>query len=324
MNFLKKHIVKVEKELTKRLPQEKSHELFIPLQYILSNGGKRIRPALCLWACELYGGESNSAIDAALAIEYFHNFSLLHDDIMDEAPLRRGNPTVHHKWNENQAILSGDALLVLSYQLLENAPDKNFKAIYQLFNQTALEVCIGQQLDMEFETRETVSEDEYLEMIRLKTSVLLAASLKIGSLCGEATVEEADKMYQFGINLGMAFQLRDDYLDVFGDSKSFGKQSGGDIIADKKTYMLIKTLEKASPEQLETIKRYTNNPAVDLEEKVRVIKEIMIDLNIESDVDQLTDVYFQQAISQAKTMNISERNKDSLIEFAEQLMNRSV
>jgi len=324
MDFLKKYIKQIEKELTKKLPQDNSHTLFPPIHYILSNGGKRIRPALCLWACELYDGNINNAIDSAIAIEYFHNFSLLHDDIMDEAPLRRGNPTVHHKWNENQAILSGDALLVLSYQLLENAPDNNFKTIYQLFNQTALEVCIGQQLDMEFETREVVTEDEYLEMIRLKTSVLLAASLKIGSLCGSASIEESDKIYHFGINLGMAFQLRDDYLDVFGNSKSFGKQAGGDIIADKKTYLLIKTLEKASPEQIAVLKKYVKNAEADHQEKIRITKEIMVDLKIESLVDNLTDVYFQKAISIINTMEISRLNKSLLIDFAEQLINRSV
>jgi len=187
-----------------------------------------------------------------------------------------------------------------------------------------LEVCIGQQLDMEFETRQTVSEDEYLEMIRLKTSVLLAAALKIGSLCGNASLVESDKMYQYGINLGMAFQLRDDYLDVFGNAENFGKQTGGDILADKKTYLMIKTLEKASTEQQETLKRFANNTNISPEEKIEVTKNIMIDLNIEALVDERTDYYFKRAIEAIKTMTISDLNKNILIDFAEQLMNRSV
>lgn len=323
MEFLLKYIKKVEKEMLMRIPSDSTHQLFEPLTYILSNGGKRIRPALCLAACELYGGETKNALSTALAIEYFHNFSLLHDDIMDEAPLRRGNPTVHHKWNENQAILSGDALLVLSYQMLEDAPANNFKSIYQLFNKTAMEVCIGQQLDMEFETRDNVTEEEYLEMIKLKTSVLLAASLKIGSLCGNASLEESDKIYKFGINLGIAFQLRDDYLDVFGEAKSFGKQAGGDIIADKKTYLLIKAFEKASTEQLLILNKYQNNSSEN-EKKVELYTQIMAGLNIDEDVNTLINTYYQKALTHLQSLTISPNNKLAFSDFSAKLMDRLV
>lgn len=324
MKLLEKYISLIEKTIENHIPDNEDHQLFTPLKYILSIGGKRIRPALCLMACELYGGNVDNALSSALAIEYFHNFSLIHDDIMDVAPVRRGFPTVHKKWSENQAILSGDALLVFSYQLLENAPENNFKSIFKLFNQTALEVCIGQQLDMEFEERNDVSENDYLNMIRQKTSVLLAASLKIGSLCGNANKEEAEKIYQFGINLGMAFQLRDDYLDVFGEANAFGKQSGGDIIADKKTYMLIKTFEKSSQMQSDTLMKMVNNSEISNVSKIKTTKAIMLDLDIQSDVKNLTSVYYNQAMVSLEAMEISSKSKALIKDFADELMDRSI
>jgi geranylgeranyl diphosphate synthase type II len=222
---------------------------------------------LVLLACNLFSDDIEQAINPAIGLEIFHNFTLLHDDIMDHADIRRGNPTVHVKWDENTAILSGDAMFIKAYEYFLDCKSPNFREILKVFNETALEVCEGQQYDMEFETRENVSEDEYLQMIRLKTSVLLAAALKIGALIGGAEQKDAEFLYEFGINLGLAFQLQDDLLDVYGDVNVFGKKIGGDIVANKKTFMLIKALEIAKGEELSTLKNLLADKNIEREEK---------------------------------------------------------
>ncbi|WP_373827722.1 polyprenyl synthetase family protein, partial [Bacteroides heparinolyticus] len=222
--------------------------LYTPIAYVLSMGGKRIRPVLMLMAYNLYREDITRIFAPATGIEVYHNYTLLHDDLMDRADRRRGKDTVHRVWGDNTAILSGDAMLVMAYQFMAQCPEENLKEVMELFSRTALEICEGQQLDMEFERRKDVTEEEYLEMIRLKTSVLLAASLKIGALLGGASVEDAEYLYDFGMNLGVAFQLKDDFLDVYGDAAVFGKNIGGDILCNKKTYMLIKAFEHADDE----------------------------------------------------------------------------
>ncbi|MFM7894761.1 MAG: polyprenyl synthetase family protein, partial [Flavobacterium sp.] len=222
--------------------------LYEPIQYILSLGGKRMRPVLTLMATEVFNVDCEKAIPAATAVEVFHNFSLIHDDIMDDAPLRRGNQTVHEKWDLNTGILSGDAMLILAYQYFENYEPKIFQALAKLFSKTALEVCEGQQYDVDFETRDDVTIPEYLKMIEYKTAVLVGAAMKMGAIVAETSEENADLIYDFGLNLGIAFQLQDDYLDAFGDPETFGKQVGGDIIENKKTYLYLKAMEFANEE----------------------------------------------------------------------------
>src|ERR1700759_413091 len=233
-------------------------QLYEPISYILSLGGKRMRPALLLMACDLFGGDVDAAIPPALAIEVFHNFTLMHDDIMDNAPIRRGHATVHTKWNQNVGILSGDVMLVQGYKLMMQVPDHLLRPILDIFNVTAIGVCEGQQLDMEFEELTNVSIDEYLNMIKLKTAVVLGGALKIGALIGGADTKDADLLSDFGVNLGIAFQLQDDILDVYGDPEKFGKQVGGDIISNKKTYLLLKSLELANKQQSSELHNWLN------------------------------------------------------------------
>ena len=229
-------------EFLKRYPET---ELYAPVRYLMALGGKRLRPVLVMAACEASGGRPEEALPAALAVELFHNFTLMHDDIMDDAPLRRGMPTVHEKWNDNTAILSGDALHVMACEALLDAPDKALPDLLRSFHRTALEVCEGQEQDMAFESRRDVTIEEYMEMIRLKTSVLLAAALEMGGKSAGADRQTREALYEFGLHVGLAFQLQDDYLDAFGNPENFGKQVGGDILADKKTFLLIRALEKA-------------------------------------------------------------------------------
>ncbi|MFD2146371.1 polyprenyl synthetase family protein [Mucilaginibacter antarcticus] len=239
----------IDKAVTELKYPDYPAELYDPIFYILSMGGKRMRPALLLMACDLFGGNVEKAMPPALAIEVFHNFTLMHDDIMDKAPLRRGRTTVHEKWNQNAAILSGDVMLIEGYKLMMQVEDRFLRVILDIFNNTAVGVCEGQQLDMDFEVRDDVKIDEYIYMIRLKTAVVLGGALKIGSILGGADMKDADLVAEFGENLGLAFQLQDDMLDVYGSPEKFGKQVGGDIIANKKTYLLIKALELADATQ---------------------------------------------------------------------------
>ena len=248
--------------------------LYDPIKYVLSMGGKRIRPVLMLMAYNLYKEDVSSIYDPATAIEVYHNYTLLHDDLMDRADMRRGKTTVHKVWNDNTAILSGDAMLVLAYQYMAASSSEHLKEVMDLFSLTALEICEGQQMDMNFESREDVKEEEYLEMIRLKTAVLLAASLKIGAILGGASPEDAENLYDFGMQIGVAFQLQDDLLDVYGDPAVFGKNIGGDILCNKKTYMLIKALERADRDQLEGLNHWLSATSFCPEEKISAVTEL--------------------------------------------------
>ncbi len=298
--------------------------LYEPIDYILQLGGKRIRPVLTLMAADIFGNDYKNAMPAALAIEVFHNFTLVHDDIMDDAPLRRGKATVHEKWDLNTGILSGDAMLILAYQYFENYEPKVFQKLAQLFSKTALEVCDGQQLDVDFETRNDVTIDEYINMIRLKTSVLVAAALKMGAIVAETEDENADLIYDFGLNLGLAFQLQDYYLDTFGDPETFGKQVGGDIIENKKTFLYLKALQVANTEDKEKLKNYYNQKLEDNSIKINEVTRIFELNNIPVLIKEQIENYTEKAFSTLTKMNISKASKDNLKAFGMWLMNRTV
>ncbi|MBD1397446.1 polyprenyl synthetase family protein [Pontibacter sp. JH31] len=298
-------------------------ELYEPIRYIMSLGGKRIRPLLVLLAAKMYDDDVENVLLPAAAVEVFHNFTLMHDDIMDKAPLRRGQQTVHEKWNANTAILSGDVMLVRAYEMLLGiAPDKLGKVL-QLFSKTAAEVCEGQQLDMNFERREQVRIDEYVQMITLKTAVLLGFSLKLGAILQGAPDSDAEHLKQFGDNVGIAFQLRDDLLDVYGDKDKFGKQVGGDILSDKKTFLMLTALEQANKEQLQTILDWRDSTHADtIEEKVQAITAVYDQLNIRKQTEEQIDFYFQQALQHLEAVEVAEVRKATIRGLALQLMER--
>jgi len=298
--------------------------LYEPIDYILQLGGKRIRPMLTLIASDIFSGDYKQALPAALAVEVFHNFTLVHDDIMDDAPLRRGNETVHEKWNINTAILSGDAMLILAYQYFENYEPVVFQKLAQLFSKTALEVCDGQQLDVDFETRNDVTIDEYIKMITLKTSVLVAAALKMGAIVAKADEDQAQHLYDYGLNLGIAFQLQDDYLDTFGDPESFGKQVGGDIIENKKTYLYLKALEVSNPNDKENLLNLYNGKEKNNSEKIDIVSTIFRNNNIPEETFKLIEYYTNKAFESLDHLNISEQQKQGLRVFGENLMSRKV
>jgi len=297
--------------------------LYDPIRYILSLSGKRIRPMLALMGARLFGKENlQEVLPASCAIEYFHNFSLIHDDIMDKAPLRRGKPTVHMQWNDNVAILSGDALLVKAYEELARCPDEKIPALLRIFNQVALEVCEGQQLDMDFENMEAVAEQDYLNMIKLKTSVLLGGALKMGAILSDASEEQQQLIYDFGVNLGIAFQLQDDFLDVYGDPSSFGKQVGGDILCDKKTILRIRTQQLAEGENKEELQNLLFPNQLSDEEKIARMKKLYSTLAVDEYTNQLKEEYMQLAYNQLSAIDVPEANKAELFALADMLMNR--
>ncbi|WP_158841106.1 polyprenyl synthetase family protein [Polaribacter sp. L3A8] len=298
--------------------------LYEPIDYIIKLGGKRMRPILTLMAADIFSESYEKAMPAALAVEVFHNFTLIHDDIMDDAPLRRGKETVHEKWDLNTGILSGDAMLILAYQYFENYEPIVFQKLAKLFSKTALEVCDGQQLDVDFETRNDVTIDEYINMIRLKTSVLVAAALKMGAIVAETSDENANLIYEFGLNLGIAFQLQDDYLDTFGDPKTFGKQIGGDIIENKKTYMYLKALEVASEDDKRKLYFFYNQKIEDNWIKINEVTQIFEQNNIPVLIKEQIKDYTEKAFETLFSMNISKENKQGLRNFGLWLMNRSV
>ncbi len=287
-------------------------ELYDPIHYTLSLGGKRLRPLLTLIACELFGGNTEEAIQPAVGLELFHNFTLLHDDIMDLAPLRRGKPTVYRKWNTNRAILSGDTLFVLAYEKICMARPEVLPDVLSLFNTTARQVCEGQQLDMNFETRQDVTIEDYLEMIRLKTAVLIACSLKLGALMAGASREDTSFLYRFGENLGMAFQLQDDYLDVFGQLNKFGKQIGGDIIARKKTYLYLKAAEKARGDDLSLLGRYYSDDAIDDEERVHGVTGLYTRLGVDTATREIISQYSGNAMNILGMSGYSAERRETL------------
>lgn len=297
-------------------------ELYEPINYLMSLGGKRMRPLLVLLGADLFNAGTTKAMQAAMAIETFHNFTLMHDDIMDKAPLRRGNPTVHEKWNESVAILSGDVMLVKAYQFLMNYEDVQLRHILEIFNRTAVEVCEGQQIDMNFEQEKKVSVDDYLNMITLKTAVLLGASLKIGAVIAEAEANDREHLYEFGKNMGIAFQLQDDLLDAFGDPEKFGKQTGGDIIANKKTYLLIKALELVKGEDKITLDHWLNQQVFKAEEKVAAVKKIYESLHVKELINREIESYAAKAFEHLSKVNASAEKKQILHDFAQGLLLR--
>lgn len=298
--------------------------LYAPVEYVLSLGGKRIRPVLMLMAYNLYKEEIACIYGPATAIEVYHNYTLLHDDLMDRADMRRGKSTVHKVWDDNTAILSGDAMLVLAYQFMADCPTEHLKEVMDLFSLTALEICEGQQLDMEFEHREGVAEEEYIEMIRLKTAVLLAASLKIGALLGGASAEDANRLYDFGVQLGVAFQLQDDLLDVYGDPAVFGKNIGGDILCNKKTYMLIKALEHADAAQRSELDGWLNAGIFVPDEKIKAVTELYNRMNIRAICENKMRSYYIAAMENLHAVNVSEEKKKELKELMKHLMYREL
>ncbi len=298
--------------------------LYQPIDYILQLGGKRLRPVLTLMSTDVFDGDYKKALPAALAVEVFHNFSLIHDDIMDDAPLRRGQITVHEKWNINTGILSGDAMLILAYQYFEQYEPVIFKDLAKLFSQTALEVCEGQQYDVDFETRDDVTIPEYLKMIGNKTAVLVAAAMKMGAIIAKTSEENANLIYDFGLNLGLAFQLQDDYLDAFGDPKTFGKQVGGDIIENKKTYLYLKAIEFSSNEQREELMHLFSKQLDDNSDKIEAVKEIFNATGASLATQESIKDFTLKAFETLDKINISEDKKAMLKAFGKNLMSRNV
>lgn len=298
--------------------------LYEPIRYILSLGGKRLRPVLTLMSAEVFDVDCQKALPAATAVEVFHNFSLIHDDIMDDAPLRRGNETVHEKWNINTGILSGDAMLILAYQYFEEYEPTIFRELAKLFSKTALEVCEGQQYDVDFETRDDVTIPEYLKMIECKTAVLVGASMKMGAIVAETSAENANAIYDFGLNLGIAFQLQDDYLDAFGNPKTFGKQVGGDIIENKKTYLYLKAIEFATASEKEQLLHLFSIQPNDNTDKINSVKEIFNKTGASEATQKAIVNYTLKAFETLEKLNINANKKEVLKSFGEKLMSRNV
>ena len=309
----------IEEALARLTFDQPPRSLFDPITYTLSLGGKRIRPALALMACDLFGGKNEDVLQPALGLEVFHNFTLLHDDLMDEADRRRNKPTVHKLWNPNVAILSGDAMLICAYQLVAKANDK---AILELFSRTALEICAGQQYDMEFESRSDVTEEEYLEMIRLKTAVLLACALKVGAMIGGASTADADALYDYGIHIGLAFQLQDDLLDVYGDPKTFGKNIGGDILCNKKTFLLINALSVASEEQRQVMEDWMARKTYDAQEKIAAFTNLYNELSIRDLTERRIEDYYRMANEDLARLSIAPETLSVLKGTCDRLMKR--
>lgn len=312
-------------EYIEKLPLEiEPKGLYEPIRYVLSLGGKRVRPMLMMMTYEMWKENGTDILPQAVALETYHNFTLLHDDVMDKADVRRGKPTVHKKWNENTAILSGDNMLVLAFQWMMNMDkeQKVQKAVMDVFTQTAIEIGHGQQYDVDFETRNDVTEAEYMEMIRLKTSVLLACATKIGALMAGASKEDTENMYHFGEYMGLAFQLQDDYLDVFGDPKVFGKEIGGDILNNKKTYMLINALLKAQGEDKEALEKWINAATFDKAEKIAAVTALYVKLGIDKMAKEKMDEYYKKAIQAIDKVSVDEERKQALRTYAAKMMKR--
>ena len=310
-----------ETNLKKQAFDNEPNELYAPIQYTLALGGKRIRPVLTLMACELFGGQIEKALPQAIAIELFHNFTLIHDDIMDNAPLRRGKETVFKKWNNNIAILSGDTLFALAYQYVQQADTDILPVTLSVFNKTAIEVCEGQQFDLNFETKNDLSVGQYTEMIKLKTAVLFGASLKIGALIGGANSEDAENLYAFGLNIGLGFQLKDDLLDTFGDEKIFGKKTGVDIISNKKTFLYLKALEIADGETRKKLIDFYNN-SVNQEEKFKEVKAIFARLKIDQLALEKIDEYCNTGKESLNKISLDTEKKERLLAIAHRMIDR--
>jgi geranylgeranyl diphosphate synthase, type II len=319
---LEKYTALIERELKRIDFPSTPSNLYDPLRYFLNIGGKRMRPILTLLGGEAFGADKEKVLNSALAIEVFHNFSLIHDDIMDDAPLRRGQETVHEKWNNNIAILSGDVLLVKAYQLIAKNDSKSLPAILDIFNKTAVEVCEGQQMDMDFESRDNVSIDEYIEMIRLKTSVLLGCALETGAIVAGASKNDAKLIYEFGQQIGIAFQIQDDILDLYADPEKFGKQVGGDVISNKKTLLLLKAFEIANESQIVQLNALLAEENLVL--KVKSVRELFDDLGVREICKGIMNDHYNKAKLAINQISISEESKRPLLELAAYLMEREV
>ncbi|NMH89188.1 polyprenyl synthetase family protein [Flavivirga algicola] len=321
-------IEKYQKEFVAYLEQystlKEPKNLYEPIQYILGLGGKRLRPVLTLMTTEIFNSDYNKALDAALSIEVFHNFSLVHDDIMDDAPLRRGKETVHEKWDVNTGILSGDAMLIMAYQLFENYEASTFQSLAKLFSKTAIEVCEGQQYDVDFETRNDVTIPEYLKMIEYKTAVLVGAAMKMGAIVANASETDQNNIYEFGRNLGIAFQLQDDYLDAFGNPETFGKQVGGDIIENKKTYLYLKALAFSNDDNSSKLRNLFNTTLEDNDVKIHTVKEIFKISGASDATKKEIKNYTNKAFLVLESLDISDEKKALLRDFGNSLMNRKV
>ena len=313
----------IEKRIKNISLDKYPESLYEPIKYFFGLGGKRIRPALTMMSCEAFGCNPTKALDAALSVETFHNFTLIHDDIMDSAETRRNEDTVHKKWNLNKGILSGDRMLILAYQLLENYDSKMYHELTILLNKTAEQVCEGQQLDIDFESKLDTTYDQYIEMITLKTAVLLGCSLKMGAIIAESSIENQDEIYDFGINLGLAFQLQDDYLDVFGEESKIGKKVGGDILENKKTVLFHIALSKSNQKNKNKLISLYN--AVDKnEEKILKVKSIFKESESHLVTKKIIKDYTMKALNNLEKLNIGDEKKQNLVEFSNKLMNREL
>ncbi len=320
---IKEYIVSINSAIEKEDFGDKPQELYEPIRYIMSLGGKRMRPLLSLLSYQLYKENIKEVIPASIAVELFHNFTLMHDDIMDNAPLRRGQQTVHEKWNDPVAILSGDVMLVKAYQqIIAHCPKEKLTEVLEKFNQCAIEVCEGQQIDMNFEEQEEVHEDDYIEMIRLKTGVLLGFSLEFGGILAMDSEADHALLYQMGVNAGIGFQLMDDLLDVYADQDKFGKQVGGDIIANKKTYLLIKAMELAAGENSTELRKWLLAQDFDKDEKVKAVKAIYDKLNIKQLTEAKMNEYFEKAFQNLDDLDASSEKKIIIKDFFNYLINR--
>ena len=317
-------ILSLINEYLDNLPYErKPAGLYDPIKYVLSIGGKRIRPTLMLLAYNLYKEDPERILSSAVALETYHNYTLLHDDLMDNASMRRGQPTVHKKWDANTAILSGDSMLVLAYERMAKCPVEKLKPVLDLFTETALEIGEGQQYDMDFETRNDVREEEYIEMIRLKTSVLLACATKMGAILANAPQEDADNLYKFGEQMGLAFQLQDDYLDVYGDPEVFGKAIGGDILCNKKTYMLINAFNLANDEQRKRLQQWVNAENPDPRQKIEAVTQIYNEIGISQLAEQKIKHYFNESRKYLEAINLPKERKLELEAYTDKMMKRN-
>lgn len=303
--------------------ERKPQSIYEPIKYVLELGGKRIRPVLMLLAYQMFKDNPISILSSACALETYHNYTLLHDDLMDNAPLRRGKTTVHEKWNANQAILSGDSMLVMAYERLAQCDVKHLKAALDLFTETALQIGEGQQYDMEFEQRCDVSVEEYIEMIRLKTSVLLACAMKLGGMLADAPIEDTENLYKFGECIGLAFQLQDDYLDVYGDPKIFGKQVGGDILCNKKTYMLITAFNRANENQRRELLEWIEKTEYDNDEKIAAITKLYSEIGVDQLAKEKIYAYFEESKKYLAAINVPQEKKAELESYSDNMMKRN-
>ena len=322
MSSIKTYQQWIEQEIKKNSYGNNHATLYEPIRYLMAIGGKRLRPIFVFLSYSLYKDDPKNIVRYATAVELFHNFTLMHDDIMDNAPLRRGNVTVHERWNVNTAILSGDVMQVKVYDMLLPLPAETLKTVITFFNQCATEVCEGQQWDMEFETMNTVTEQQYLDMIRQKTAVLLGFSLELGAILANASLEDRKALRDFGVNIGIGFQLKDDLLDAYADPKKFGKQVGGDIIANKKTYLLIKALQKAKGNTKQELQAQLSATKFNKTKKVKTVKEIYNSLNIPALAEKKIAHYFNKGFSALDTLNIDPAKKQTLVLFAKDLISR--